>query len=69
MSRFAHHASRRRTESDTDLAPSRSMAAPALLLAVVIVMIVAITVFRDGSEPAPASTASPELVSVFPYGA
>lgn len=69
MSRFAHHASRRTTETETDVARVRSMAAPALLLAVAIVMIVALTVFRDGSEPAPASTASPELVSVFPYGA
>lgn len=69
MSRFAHHASRRAVEIESEFEHARYIAVPALLWAVAVVAAVAAVALQDVPASAPVQAVSPEDVPTVPFGA
>lgn len=69
MNRFAHRASRRLAEVESEFAHARRIVAPALLWVATIVLIALAAALQDTPVSGPAQTASPEAAAVVPLGA
>lgn len=69
MSRFAHHASRRVAEVESEFVHARYIVVPALLWVVAILALTIVAAFQEPPASGSDQTASPEVVPIAPFGA